>query len=199
MQVLAWVGRNDSPQNDPGLPGGYRFAPVTTDLTRNIPGSFSKLNLEVANMPEPRLRRFAPSPAFTIGVITLTVMFGVGCRSANDLKLAEQRTSEFHSQFDSEQYHVLYAEADENLHKATSEGDFIRFLQAVHQKLGKVQRSQRRNFQVNWSTGQGTVLTLVYDTAFDGGNGTEQFAWHVRNNQLTLLSYHINSNVLVMK
>lgn len=146
-----------------------------------------------------RLRCFATNAAYSLRFIATIVILLAGCGSTNDLRLAEQGTGVFHSQLDSEQYRVVYAQADENLHNAATETDFVNLLQAVHQKLGRVQRSQRRNYQVNWSTTQGTVVTLIYDTAFDGGNSTEQFAWRIRANQPALIGYHINSNALITK
>lgn len=150
-------------------------------------------------MIAPRVRRFALNPAHTLGLMATIVMLLIGCGSTKDVKLAEQGTGQFHSQLDSEQYRAVYAQADENLHKAATEADFVNLLQAVHQKLGRVQSSQRRNYQVNWSTGLGTVITLIYDTSFDGGNSTEQFAWRTRDNQPALIGYHISSNALITK
>jgi hypothetical protein len=86
------------------------------------------------------------------------------------------------------------------LHGATqNEADFIALLQAIHRKRGKVQSSTRSNFQVGVSTGQGSVVTLVYETTFDESSGIEQFLWHMRDNQPVLLGYHINSNALITK
>jgi hypothetical protein len=150
-------------------------------------------------MTAPHQRRFAANPAYSLGVITAILILLAGCGSTNNVRLAEQGTGQFHSQLDSEQYRAAYAQADENLHKAATETDFVNLLQGVHQKLGRVQRSQRRNYQINWSTAQGTVVTLIYDTAFDGGNSTEQFAWRIRDNQPALIGYHINSNALIAK
>jgi hypothetical protein len=99
----------------------------------------------------------------------------------------------------SEQYEAIYAAADEGLHKAATEEEFVALLQAVHRKLGKVQTARRNNFQVGVSTGQGTIVTLVYNTTFVQGSGTEQFLWHMRDNQPVLLGYHISSNALILK
>lgn len=150
-------------------------------------------------MIAPRLRCFAANPAYRPGLIATIFILLAGCGSANDVRLAEQGTGQFHSQLDSEQYRAVYAQADENLHKAATETDFVNLLEAVHHKLGRVQKSQRRNYQLNWSTAQGTVVTLIYDTAFDGGNSTEQFAWRIHENQPVLIGYHINSNALITK
>jgi hypothetical protein len=121
------------------------------------------------------------------------------CGSSESLKNSTKSVELFHSQLNSEQYQNIYAAADEGLQKTTTEGDFVAFLQAVHKKLGNVQTSQRSNFQVGVSTGQGTTVTLVYQTSFEQGSGTEQFLWHMRGNQPVLLGYHINSNALILK
>jgi hypothetical protein len=121
------------------------------------------------------------------------------CGSGKNVETATKSVEQFHSQLDSEQYLNIYATSDEGLQKTTSEGDFVAFLQAVHKKLGKVQTSQRSNFQIGVSTGQGTVVTLVYQTTFDQGSGTEQFLWHMRDNEPVLLGYRINSNALILK
>jgi hypothetical protein len=137
--------------------------------------------------------------AFALAAILGLAGFVSSCGSAGQVKSAEQGVNQFHSQLDSEQYQAMYAASDDGLHKTATEADFVSLLQAVHHKLGKIQSSQRRNYQVNYSTGQGTVVSVVYETNFDGGAGTEEFVWHLRDNQPVLLGYHINSNALIEK
>ncbi len=52
---------------------------------------------------------------------------------------------------------------------------------------------------VGWHSGQGETVSLVYDTTFTQGTGTEQFVWHVKDNTASLYGYHINSSDLVTK
>lgn len=132
-------------------------------------------------------------------LILLVLSVLSSCGSGKNMKIATKGVEEFHTQLNSEEYQSIYAVADENLQKTTAEGDFVALLQAVHKKLGNVQTSKRSNFQIGMSTGQGTVVTLVYQTTFDQGSGTEQFLWHMRDNQPLLLGYHINSNALILK
>jgi hypothetical protein len=136
--------------------------------------------------------------SFRISILfALTVLSS--CASGKNVQNATKGVEQFHSQMNTEQYQTIYAAADEGFHKVTNEADFVALLQAVHKKLGNVQTSQQTNFQVGVSTGQGTVVTLVYETTFDQGSGTEQFLWHMRDNQSVLLGYHITSNALVLK
>jgi hypothetical protein len=105
----------------------------------------------------------------------------------------------FHAQLDTEQFSSIYAAADDKFHAATSEGDFIKLLQAIHNKLGTVRDSSLRNTGVAWFAGQGASVTLVYETRFSDGAGTEQFVWHIKDNQASLYGYRINSNDLITK
>ena len=43
------------------------------------------------------------------------------CNAPKDIELAKEGVARFHSQFDSEQYHTIYTEADEAFRKATNE------------------------------------------------------------------------------
>ncbi|MGA7853177.1 MAG: DUF4019 domain-containing protein [Candidatus Acidiferrales bacterium] len=113
--------------------------------------------------------------------------------------MAKQNVQVFHAQLDTEQYAAAYAASDEKLHQTTTQSDFIKFLGAVHRKLGNVQQSNLRNTGVAWFAGQGATVTLVYETKFAEGSGTEQFVWHVKDNAALLYGYHINSNELVTK
>jgi len=118
---------------------------------------------------------------------------------SKNVQLAQDSVGLFHAQLDSEQYSAIYAACDEKFHQATSESDFVRLLQAVHGKLGFVRQSNLRNTGIAWFAGQGTTVTLVYDTTFANGSGTEQFVWHIGDGRATLYGYHINSNDLVAK
>lgn len=130
--------------------------------------------------------------------VTCVLLSSCGATSKS-VDLAKQGVEQFHSQLDSEQYAALYAAADEKFHKATNESDFVKLLQGVHRKLGNIRNSNLRNTGVAWFAGQGATVTLVYDTNFAEGSGTEQFVWHISDNRAALYGYHINSNDLVAK
>lgn len=123
----------------------------------------------------------------------------LSCGSVKDTRTAEKGVEQFHSQLDSEQYAAIYEAAGHGLRGATTEEDFVRLLQMIRQKLGRIQQSQLQNFQVGWSTGVGKTITLEYDTTFAGGAGTEDFVWHLDGNHPVLLGYHVTSNALIGK
>jgi hypothetical protein len=119
--------------------------------------------------------------------------------STKSMDLAKQNVVEFHSQLDSQQYTAVYAACDDKFHQATSESEFVKLLGAIHRKLGNVQQSNLRNSGVAWFAGQGATVTLIYDTRFAEGSGSERFVWHIKDNVAALYSYNINSNELVEK
>jgi hypothetical protein len=121
------------------------------------------------------------------------------CGYNEDKAAAETGVRTFHSQLNSGEMHAIYTGADDAFQKATSEPDFDAFMGAVHRKLGDVERSELTNYRVGYFTGQGTVVTLVYQSQFAGGSGTEEFAWHIRDKHPFLVRYTVNSNALVLK
>jgi hypothetical protein len=136
---------------------------------------------------------------FIVSICAATVLLCSCGSSIKSLELAEQNVQQFHSELDSEQYAAVYAASDEKFHEATTESDFVKLLEAVHRKLGNVQQANLRNTGVAWFAGQGATVTLVYETKFAEGTGTEQFIWHVKDNGAALYRYQINSNELVTK
>ena len=137
---------------------------------------------------------------FGLALLAASSLLLCSCKSLTaDANLAEQGAAQFHSQLDAEQYAALYAAADSELHKATGQNDFVKFLTAVHRKLGNVKQSNLRAWNASWHTGQGTLVTLTYDTTFSAGSGSEQFVWRISDNRALLYGYHINSADLIEK
>lgn len=141
-----------------------------------------------------------PQKKVLIVVVLLAGWVLASCGSTSkNVQLAKESVGVFHAQLDTEQYNSIYVATDEKFHSATTEADFVKLLQAIHNKLGTVQEANLRNTGVAWYAGQGATVTLVYDTKFADGKGSEQFVWHIKDNQATLYSYRINSNDLVTK
>jgi hypothetical protein len=142
-------------------------------------------------------------PMVSVGCIVVALCAScmlVSCGSPRkNLQLAKDSVGMFHAQLDAEQYISIYAGTDEKFHQVTTETDFVKLLQAIHNKLGTVQECDLRNERVGWYVGQGATVTLVYDTKFADGAGTEQFVYHINGGQVSLYGYHINSNDLITR
>jgi len=114
------------------------------------------------------------------------------------MRLAGDGVTRVHAQMDDAKFLDIYSQAGVALRNASSQQDFIDFMSAVHRKRGKVQSASRTRFFVNFTT-SGTRVTLNYQTKFEGGDGQEQFLWHVSGAQALLVGYHINSKALILK
>jgi hypothetical protein len=82
------------------------------------------------------------------------------------------------------------------LRDATSEPNFVKFLQSVHQTLGAVRASAPKG--TIFELAQGTIR-LNYDTTFARGTGLEQFEWKIEDSRAILYGYRINSKELGSK
>ena len=122
-----------------------------------------------------------------------------GCASMGESKeTAERAVDVFHLRLDSEHYSEIYAQADEDFKKASSQEELEKLVRAVHQKLGKVLAANQVGYLVNVNS-NGTYVTLTYDTAFVEGKAMEQFVWRLRDHRAALYNYTVNSADLVIK
>jgi hypothetical protein len=132
--------------------------------------------------------------------LVIACLFVSSCGSnSKGVALAKRNVEQFHTQLNAEQYAAMYAASDEKLHRSTTEADFTKFLEAIHKKLGSAQQADLQNWRVAWYLGQGATVSLVYQTKFSEGSGTENFVWHIQDGIATLYGYNINSNELITK
>jgi hypothetical protein len=120
---------------------------------------------------------------------------GTALYSGRDLSNASVR--EFHQKLNDGRYEEIYNGADEGFTSAGTRDEVIKFLTAVHTKLGNAGSESLTNVRVN-STTNGTFLVVQYSTTFDRGSATETFTWRKSNGALKLVGYNINSNALVV-
>lgn len=122
----------------------------------------------------------------------------VACGTQKDLAAADTAVAHFHKQLDMQDYAAIYAQADQKLRDAAKQDDFVALMTAIHRKLGQAGSATRQSFFVNYNT-SGTQIRVSYSTKFGEGDAQEQFAWAKNGNNLTLLTYNINSNALITK
>jgi hypothetical protein len=121
-----------------------------------------------------------------------------GCGTGKDINAAGVAVGLFHARLDTEDYATIYSQADPRFRAASKQEDFLKFMNAVHNKLGIVENASRQGYFVNFST-SGTQIRLNYATKFSSGEAHEEFVWTKNGDNLVLLAYHINSNELITK
>lgn len=121
-----------------------------------------------------------------------------GCGTGKDINAAGDAVALFHARLDTEDYATIYSQADPRFRAASKQEDFLKFMNAVHNKLGTVENASKQGYFVNFST-SGTQIRLNYATKFSSGEAHEEFVWMKNGDNLVLLAYHINSNELITK
>ena len=111
-------------------------------------------------------------------------------------KLATASVRHFHQQLNAEEYEEIYREADEGFRAGQSHDELVKFLQAVHRKLGNAGHENQINIRVDTNT-RGTFTTTWYNTSFVNGPASERFTWVTGGGALKLYGYHIESNALL--
>lgn len=98
----------------------------------------------------------------------------------------------FHHRLDNGEFDAIYADASDSFRSSGAKADQIKFLQTVHQKLGRFEKSSSLGFHVNWRQGH-ILVDQVYDTKFAQGSARESFVWVTENDNLRLYGYKIDS------
>jgi hypothetical protein len=121
-----------------------------------------------------------------------------GCSAPEKIKDAGPAVDAFHRQLDAGAFQAIWKDGDDILRQNASEAQFGQLLSAVHKKLGKVVRSERAGWNVNYGTG-GTIVTVTMNTTFERGTGTETLMFHAQGERLDLAGYAISSNDMMLK
>jgi len=129
----------------------------------------------------------------TLTVLVLVfLMWRCGTALVQGRKLADAAVRQFHERLNAGNYEEIYREAD-NGFRGENHDDSIRFLGAVHNKLGLAGTATQINVRVDTNT-HGTFLTTQYSTAFATGTATEMFTWIKSSGTLKLYGYHIQAS-----
>ena len=138
---------------------------------------------------------------WSIGVTLVVVGFlfwQCGSALLDGRKLSTVAVQHFHEQMNGAEYAQIVDEADEGFrHSGMTRDQLMKFLNAVHSRMGNAGVSNLANITVQATPG-GTFIITVYRTKFDRGDAVENFTWLKKDGELLLYGYNIQSNALVM-
>ncbi|CDO37703.1 DUF4019 domain-containing protein [Novosphingobium mathurense] len=121
-----------------------------------------------------------------------------GCGIKESVKDAQVEVGEFHAALDGGQWKKIWIAADPDLRKGTDKAQFEKLLEAVHRKLGAVRDSRQVSLNVNSGTG-GTFVTVIMQTTFAKGTGTEEFVFRRGEGKaMALVRYNIQSQDMML-
>jgi hypothetical protein len=127
------------------------------------------------------------------------IFFAWQCGSAlRDKTSANISVRRFHEELNSGQYEEIYREADRGLAEQGKHDQLVKFLEAVHVKLGDADTESLLSITVNTTTSGGTFTVAQYETTFAQGAAVETFTWTRHRGTLKLYGYNIQSNALVV-
>ena len=130
---------------------------------------------------------------FGFGLLALA-----SCALGADQRLATEAVSRFHRLYNAENYSAIYTSADQAFQNAMSEADYVTFMSAVHRKLGSLKSSADAGWRVS-QTLNGTQIALAFSSEFAEGAATEQFLFKMSSGKPSLIGYHINSPLLIIR
>jgi len=129
--------------------------------------------------------------------VAMALVLGA-CSSSADFDRAKEGVERFHEMFNGGTFDAIYSEAGKEFQASTPRDEFLQFVEAVHRKLGKAGEAKLRGWNVNYNT-SGSYVTLTYATHYDEGDASEQFVFNVGGGKASLVGFHINSKVLILK
>jgi hypothetical protein len=120
------------------------------------------------------------------------------CSFSADTKKIDQEVQRFHELLDQGKSAAIYESASDEFKQASTQGDFVALLDAVHRKLGDFKSSSQKGWNVNYNT-SGRFITISYETSYAEGKAAEQFIYRVSGEEALLVGYHVSSNVLILR
>ena len=137
-----------------------------------------------------------PSLAPILAALLLPFVLG-GCGEViHGREIASNAMDQFHDRFNAGEFDKIYDTADADFQGAMPRADFLKFMEAVHRKLGNYKTCDSQGWKSNTFNSDASV-DLRYKTTFEQGVGDEDFTFRVSGTRATLRGYHINSAKLV--
>lgn len=133
------------------------------------------------------IRKLVPVPLLMLGA----------CGAQEAVNDANAEVARFHQQLDRADYETIWKNSGSAMQQSGPKDDFVKFLNAVHTKLGNVKESKSAGWNVNSNTG-GSFVTLQENTTFEKGNGAETFIFSRDGDRLSLIGYQINSREMMI-
>lgn len=139
-------------------------------------------------------------PSLTVGLLTLCMAVSSACntgmRRSGIPSGAQTALDSAIADIDSGRYDNLYQEASDEWRSQSTLEESKATFQTLENKLGKA-RSRRqqtaREEQTSTAPVAGHSVTVVYQTTFDRGEGTETFTFIERGGKWALAKYYVSS------
>jgi hypothetical protein len=140
-----------------------------------------------------------PMKRRTLLALLVAVASLVSCK---DMRKAGGMTDaavvDFHQKFNEGKFKEIHAAGHADFREETTEGDFLKLMEAMQRKLGRQVKSSSEGWMIN-SHNMKTSIRITVKSEFEQGKGTETFTYVVSGDSCTLQSYHIESMDMMLK
>jgi len=110
------------------------------------------------------------------GLFMAFLLWQCGSGMYQGRKLANVAVQHFHQELNNSQFDQICQEGDPEFRAAQSHDNLVRFLRAVHAKLGNALSDSMTGIRVNATT-SGTFIITSYSTRYGNGSAQETFTW----------------------
>lgn len=102
--------------------------------------------------------------------------------------LAEQVVPQFHLAYMDKVYASIYNSSAPDMRLLQPQHEFVAYMERIRARMGQVQAANRKS-----ATAAGNVVTLRYDTKYEGGAAVEEFIVRISGKDAALLGYRMIS------
>ena len=120
-----------------------------------------------------------------------------GCNPIANLEEAEEQIDRYQAHYSAHELGNMYAMTGKKFRETSSLGEFEEFVTLIDGRLGEIVTTQRVNFNVK-STPGGTTTSVVMQTNFEQGDGTETYTFSGSGEDMRLEGWNVNSNRLMI-
>lgn len=126
-------------------------------------------------------------------LLSFAVLLGVaGCNPMANLEEADEQVSQFEDIYSAGDVDRAWSMLGDAWKEVSTKQEFDDLHQVLSVRLGKINGSERVNFNVN-STNGVTTTVVVMDTNFEKGDGTQTYTFHGHGEDLELVGWTVNS------
>lgn len=118
-------------------------------------------------------------PYALLCLASLGTLSGVGCSSADSMRLAEDAVERFHMQFNSDAFAQSFDDASVPYRRSRTRQSHVDRLRKTKGWYGEVLKSRKLDGSVENTRG-GRLVSLVYETQYSEGIATEYFVYQIQ-------------------
>jgi hypothetical protein len=129
-------------------------------------------------------------------ICALATLLMAACSAEEHIARADREVTAFHKKFNAGDFAMIYDSSSDEFKQSARKEDMVKFFESVRSKLGDITSTKKLDWHLNYQPSD-TIVTLNYETQFSKGIATEVFMYRVKDQNVILAGYRIDSRDLV--